>query len=154
MKPKDYVAKLRKQLSELESAESKFYTLVTNLVREQRKRIFDKGEGYDGAPFGTYTNNKYLELKQKKGRLTTGNRVNLFLTNNFQRAFVNSVNPAKTSGGVIEIKTTIRSDATNPASKLEFIFTEYPNAFKLSDDERKMVVNEALNIVKKTFGKS
>lgn len=98
----------------------------------------------NGKPLkSTYFAGGYKEFKARVGR---GNKFNLFLFGNFNRAYLaNAVRPVVVDQpGKTIVFFGLRAGADNPQGKLDGLFSRYPRAFRFSIHEK---VNHRARIV-------
>lgn len=90
----------------------------------------------------TYFPGGYGEFKKAVGKGSGSGGVNLWLFGNLRKGFMASGGKDNITIGNSRVKIikSIRSSANNPQGKLDFIFAEYPNAFRFTKGERGFVL--------------
>lgn len=128
-------------------------------IKTSPRKVPARGKSSNTAKFkngkvrkSSYFSGGYAEFKKAIGKGGSGH-VNLWLTNNFKTAFINSAKNSlnQSTNDKIILKPRVLESTFNPAGKLDFIFTEYIAFFDLSKDERKYIIDKNMELLREAL---
>jgi hypothetical protein len=138
----DVIVDLGIKFKELASPESVSRASAMAVMPELRERIHVSGEASDGSKIGEYSN-AYLKLRQSKYNRTSDKAVIASLTRQLENSYVLS---ADEKGYSIGVATPLSEE------KIQWLTDKYGLIWQLTDNEKQIAFNAAIETTNKILG--